>query len=41
MAFGRPTDYTPETIAKAKEYLALCVDIEGESRLKVNIPSIE
>lgn len=41
MAWGRPTDYTPEIITKAKEYLALCVDIEGESRLKVNIPSIE
>lgn len=37
---GRPTEYSEETIIKAKEYLALCVDIEWD-KLKVNIPSIE
>ena len=37
---GRPTIYSPEMITKAKEYLALCVDIEGD-KLKVKIPTIE
>lgn len=40
MAGGRPTDYSPETITKAKEYLDLCVDTEGD-KLKVKIPTIE
>ena len=34
MAGGRPTDYTPEAIQKAKEYATLCADraLDGEER---------
>lgn len=42
MAGGRPTDYTPEIVEKAKAYLAWCVDeVISENRIKVNIPSLE
>ena len=49
MPAGRPTEYSPEILEKAKEYLANCQDKEtvrqiGEKevlRLKVNLPSIE
>lgn len=42
MAGGRPTDYTPEIVEKAKKYLKWCVDeVISENRVKVNIPSIE
>jgi len=39
---GRPTDYTPEILDKAKLYLRWCVDeVISENRIKVNLPSIE
>lgn len=42
MAGGRPTDYTPELVDKARAYLKWCVDeVVSENRIKVNIPSIE
>lgn len=40
---GRPSEYTPELLVKAREYLDSCLDIEEdkENRIhkKVNIPS--
>ena len=42
MAGGRPTDYTPEIVEKARAYLDWCGDeVISENRIKVNIPSIE
>jgi len=41
MAGGRPTDYTPEIVEKAKAYLKWCVDIFEDNKTVVNIPSIE
>ena len=41
MAGGRPTDYTPEIVEKAKAYLKWCVDIFEDNKTIVNIPSIE
>lgn len=41
MVMGRPTEYSEETIIKAKEYLALCVDVETDDKIKVKLPSIE
>jgi hypothetical protein len=42
MLVGRPTDYTPELLAKARGYLATCVDDFADiDRKKVKLPSIE
>lgn len=41
MAGGRPTDYTPEIVAKAREYLVSCVDVQDDKTLRVKLPSIE
>lgn len=40
MKVGRPTDYTPELLEKAKAYLSLTQDEFFENRVKVNLPSI-
>ena len=41
MAGGRPSEYTPEIVEKAREYLASCVDVQDDKTLKVKLPSIE
>lgn len=37
---GRPSDYTPELLEKAKGYLATCVDTPNGLHLDVNLPSV-
>lgn len=43
MAGGRPTEYTPELIEKAKSYLTTCIDVNEDKEngisKQVNIPS--
>ena len=49
MAGGRPTEYSPATLKKAKEYLATCEDEELERgsdirplyKIRVKLPTIE
>lgn len=41
MAGGRPTSYTKDTVKKAREYIASCVDIKNGGKLEVHLPTTE